>query len=91
MTAWMLSSVVALLVVNMPGRFVGWFGRIAGGLDLSLLAALFVPGIVYPALLYLYPEPRGVFGPDGPRGVPAANSEIALIVTRVACESMARP
>jgi purine-cytosine permease-like protein len=91
MTAWMLSSGVALLMVNMPGRFVGWLGHIAGGLDLSLLAALFVPAILYPALLYLYPEPRGVFGPDGPRGVPAANTEIAPIVMRVACESMARP
>jgi hypothetical protein len=56
-------------MVDMPGHFVGWLGRFAGDLDLSLLAALVLPAILYPALLHLAPEPRAVFGPEGPRGV----------------------
>ena len=34
-------------------------------------------------MLYLYPEPRAVFGPHGPRGVPATDSSIAPIVLRI--------
>jgi purine-cytosine permease-like protein len=78
--AWLLSAALALLMVNMPGHFVGWLGHIAGDLDLSLLAALVLPAILYPALLYLAPEPRAVFGPDGPRGVPSSASAIAPVV-----------
>jgi purine-cytosine permease-like protein len=80
MTAWLLSAALALLMVNMPGHFVGWLGRVAGDLDLSLLAALVLPAILYPALLYLSPEPRAVFGPMGPRGVPASAATIAPVV-----------
>jgi len=82
MSAWIVSAVLALMMVNMPGHFVGWLGRIAGDLDVSLLAALVLPAVLYPLLLYIYPEPRAVFGPDGPRGVPAANMPIAPIVSR---------
>jgi purine-cytosine permease-like protein len=82
LSAWLLSAAFALTMVNMPGHFVGWLGHIAGDLDVSLLAALVLPACLYPALLYLYPEPREVFGPDGPRSVPAINSPIAPIVNR---------
>ena len=81
--AWVLSALLALLMVNMPGHFVGWLGRIAGDLDLSLLAALILPALLYPALLYLAPEPRAVYGPLGPRGVPAADTAIAPVLDRV--------
>jgi purine-cytosine permease-like protein len=81
-TAWLLSAGLALLMVNMPGHFVGWLGRLAGDLDLSLLAALVLPAILYPVLLWMFPEPRAVFGPDGPRGVPAAATPIAPVVAR---------
>jgi hypothetical protein len=67
----------------MPGHFVGWLGFVAGDLDASLLAALGVPALLYPALLYLYPEPRAVFGPQGPRGVPSADSDVAPIAARI--------
>jgi purine-cytosine permease-like protein len=86
--AWIFSALLALLMVNMPGHFVGWLGRIAGDLDLSLLAALVLPALLYPALLYLFPEPRAVFGPLGPRGVPAADTAIAPVLDRI---SAARP
>jgi purine-cytosine permease-like protein len=82
-TAWLVSASIALLMVNMPGHFVGWLGHVAGDLDVSILAALVMPALLYPALLYLYPEPRAVFGPHGPRGVPSADSSIAPIVLRI--------
>jgi purine-cytosine permease-like protein len=81
--AWLLSAGLALLMVNMPGHFVGWLGRLAGDLDLSLLAALGLPAILYPALLWLAPEPSAVFGPEGPRGVPSADTPIAPVVDRL--------
>jgi purine-cytosine permease-like protein len=82
MTAWLLSATFALLTVNMPGHFVGWLGHVAGDLDVSLIAALGVPALIYPALLYLFPEPRAVFGPEGPRGVPSIDSSASPIVAR---------
>jgi purine-cytosine permease-like protein len=82
MTAWLLSASFALLLVNMPGHFVGWLGRFAGDLDLSLLAALVLPAILYPCLLLLFPEPRAVFGPGGPRCVRAREAAVAPIVAR---------
>ncbi len=82
MGAWLLSAALALLTVNIPGHFVGWLGHLAGGVDVSLLAALLLPAILYPALLYVAPEPRGVFGPAGPRGVPAQDRALAPVVAR---------
>lgn len=80
--AWLISSAAALTMVNMPGHFVGWLGHIAGELDVSLLAALVLPALLYPALLFLFPEPRGVFGPSGPRIVPAVDLPIATVMAR---------
>ncbi len=89
--AWLLSAALALLMVNMPGHFVGWLGHIAGELDLSLLAALVLPAILYPALLYIAPEPRAVFGPKGPRGVPASESSVIAPVVDRSGDVVARP
>ncbi len=82
MTAWMISSALALLMVDMPGHFVGWLGNVAGGVDISLLAALYLPALLYPALLYMFPEPRAVFGPLGPRGIRAVEMPLAPVVVR---------
>jgi purine-cytosine permease-like protein len=83
MVAWLVSASIALAMVNMPGHFVGWLGFVAGDWDASLLAALGVPALLYPALLHLYPEPRAVFGPKGSRGVPSADSDVAPIAARI--------
>jgi hypothetical protein len=48
-------------------------------LDLSLLAALVLPAILYPVCLAVFPEPRQVFGPDGPRWVRALDKPIAPV------------
>jgi len=82
MGAWLLSAALALLMVNIPGHFVGWLGSLAGGLDISLLAALVLPALLYPALLFIAPEPRGVFGPAGPRWVPTVERALAPVVQR---------
>ena len=79
MSAWILSSVLALSTVNIPGHFVGWLGQLAGGIDISLLAALILPAILYPVLLRIFPEPCAIFGPAGPRWVPCVNVPIAPI------------
>ena len=81
MVAWVVSAVIALLTVNSPGHFVGWLGRLMGDdLDVSLLAALILPALLYPVCLYCFPEPRGVFGPKGPHFVPAADTPLKPVV-----------
>lgn len=70
MTAWLLSALAALLFANTP-LLVGPLGNLAAGIDISLPVALATAAIVYPTALFLFPEPRSVFGPKGPRLVPA--------------------
>jgi purine-cytosine permease-like protein len=82
MAAWILSALVALLTVNMPGHFVGWLGRLAGGLDVSIVAALLLPALLYPLFLTLFPEPLAVYGPAGPRWGRAVDRPIAPVVPR---------
>jgi hypothetical protein len=84
MMAWLASASIALLMVNMPGHFVGWLGHVAGDLDVSLLAALLMPALLYPALLFVFPEPAAVFGPKGPRGVPSSHRPVAPVAARIA-------
>jgi purine-cytosine permease-like protein len=80
MIAWMVSSGLALLTVNSPGQFVGWLGNLAGGVDISLLAALVLPAVLYPLCLWIFPEPAGVFGPQGAWLAPVSSRAIAPIV-----------
>lgn len=82
MAAWILSAVAALLMVNIPGHFVGILAQVYGeDLDLSLLAALILPAILYPICLYLFPETRAVFGPRGSRWFRTVDAPIAPVVT----------
>lgn len=79
MSAWILSSLLALLTVNIPGHFVGWLGNLGKGVDLSLLVALVLPAILYPLCLKIFPEPQAIFGPAGPRWIGAADLPIAPV------------
>ena len=80
MTAWIVSALLALLMVDIPDHYVGPLARASGAdLDLSLLAALVLPAILYPLCLGVFPEPRAVFGPGGPRFVRASNASIAPV------------
>ena len=83
MTTWGIAGVLALLMVNIPGHFVGPLGNLAGGVDVSLIAALLLPALLYPALLLRFPEPRAVYGPEGPRLVRAVDTPVPPIVVRV--------
>jgi purine-cytosine permease-like protein len=80
MFAWTISSVLALLTVNIPGHFVGLLGNLAGDVDISLLAALILPAVLYPICLRLFPEARAVYGPLGPRLLPVCDLPIAPIL-----------
>jgi purine-cytosine permease-like protein len=79
MSAWVISSVAALLTVNIPGHFVGWLGNLAGGIDISLVVALLLPGLLYPACLVFFPEPKAIYGPAGTRFIPAVDLPLAPI------------
>ena len=75
MAAWIPSAVVGLLFANYPPLIVGPFTDAVGGVDVSLPVALLLAAVLYLGSLVLVPEPRYVFGPDGPRWVPSAPGE----------------
>ena len=74
MIAWVPAAVVGLLFANYPPLIEGPFRDAAGGVDLSLPVALLLAALLYLAALYVYPEPRYAFGPDGPRWVPVLDA-----------------
>ncbi|MDT5001159.1 MAG: hypothetical protein QOK12_3264, partial [Mycobacterium sp.] len=78
--AWLVSAVMSICFVNVPGQFVGPLGNLANGIDLSIPVGLGLAAVLYPVLLLAFPEPADAFGPDGPRAVPVgppANTPIA--------------
>ncbi|MFE8146751.1 cytosine permease [Brenneria goodwinii] len=61
--AWIPSAGAGLCLVNIPGQFVGPFGDLAGGIDVSLPVTLGLATLLYLALLRAFPEPPAVHGP----------------------------
>jgi cytosine/uracil/thiamine/allantoin permease len=80
MAAWIPAAVAGLLFANYPPLIEGPFRNAAGGVDLSLVVAIAGAAVLYVVLLYVFPEPRYVFGPDGPRWVPAKNAPTPAVV-----------
>jgi purine-cytosine permease-like protein len=80
MSAWIPAAVLGLLFANYPPLIEGPFRNAAGGVDISLPVALGVAAVLYLAMLFVVPEPRYVFGPDGPRWVPAREAEVPPVV-----------
>ena len=80
LTAWLVSAGLAVCFTNVPGQFVGPLASLAGPLDISLPLGLVLAAASYLTLLRVFPEPRGVFGPDGPRLVPASDRRVPEIV-----------
>lgn len=76
--AWIPAAAVALMMVNIPGQFVGPWGDWFSGVDVSLPLAMGLAGVLYVTLLVLFPEPRYVYGPEGPRWVNAVDGRTAL-------------
>ena len=74
MVAWIPAAVLGLLFANYPPLIEGPFRNVADGVDLSLLVAIGMAAVVYVVMLFVFPEPRYVFGPDGPRWVPSSDA-----------------
>ena len=71
MVAWIPAALLGLMFANYPPLIQGPWRDVAGGVDLSLIVAIGTAAVLYIGMLIVYPEPRYVFGPDGPRFVPA--------------------
>jgi purine-cytosine permease-like protein len=90
MAAWIPAAAVGLLFVNLPGQFEGPLRNVASdigisglaGVDISLLVAMVLSASLYVLFIALFPEPREVFGPDGPRWFRAAESKAQPIQLR---------
>ncbi|MDQ0646037.1 purine-cytosine permease-like protein [Microbacterium natoriense] len=72
LVAWIVAAIVGLCFVNLPGQIVGPLGNLAGGIDLSIPLGLGTALVLYPALLWIFPEPADAYGPEGPRFVRVA-------------------
>ncbi|WP_433363692.1 purine-cytosine permease family protein [Actinoplanes sp. CA-142083] len=80
MAAWIPSAIAGLLFANYPPLIEGPFRNVAGGVDISLLVSIGTAAVAYVCLIVVFPEPRYVFGPDGPRGVPSTDGPMPEIV-----------
>ncbi|MEV8022104.1 cytosine permease [Streptomyces sp. NPDC086554] len=83
MSAWWTGAVTGVLFTNIPGQFVGPGGDLTDGADISLPLGAAVAAIVHLLLLTAFPEPRAVYGPQGPRWVRAADTAVAPITDAV--------
>ncbi|MEV5313314.1 cytosine permease [Streptomyces sp. NPDC052610] len=79
MTAWWVAAAVGVLFTNIPGQFVGPLGGLAGGVDIGLPLSLAVAAVLFLTLLWLFPEPRAVYGPEGARLVRTAEVPVPPI------------
>ncbi len=80
MAAWIPAAIAGLLFANYPPLIEGPFRNAAGGVDISLPVAIGLAAVIYLAMLFIAPEPRYVFGPEGPRWVPSREAEIPAVV-----------
>ena len=69
---------------------IGPLGKLANGIDLSIPVGLGLAAVLYPVLLYVFPEPSDAFGPDGPRFVPAGPAANTLITSMDKPESTSK-
>jgi purine-cytosine permease-like protein len=75
--AWLAAAGLGLQFAYFPPVIVGPLSSaVAGGIDVSLPVAIVVAAVVYLAALFLFPEPRYVFGPRGPWLVPCDESAV---------------
>lgn len=74
--AWVAAAASGLLFAYYPPLLTGPLSAaVAGGIDVSLPVAIVVAAVVYLAALFLFPEPRYVFGPRGPWLVPCREEQ----------------
>ncbi len=79
MAAWLPAALVGLFFVNIPEQFEGplrsTFGGRLEGVDVSLAVVILLAAVLYILLELLFPEPREVYGPEGPRLFRAAEGK----------------
>ena len=79
LAAWIPAALVGVLFVNIPEQFEGplrtTFGGILEGVDVSLAVVIVLAAVLYIAFELLFPEPREVYGPEGPRLFRAAEGK----------------
>jgi purine-cytosine permease-like protein len=80
MAAWVPAAIAGLLFANYPPLIEGPFRNAAGGVDISLPVAIGLAAVIYLAMLFAAPEPRYVFGPEGPRWVPTRDAPVPGVV-----------
>ena len=80
MVAWIASAALGLAFAFYPPVIVGPFNELAGGVDISLLVAIVSAAVLYLGALMLFPEPKYVFPPEGPRGVPEKDAPMPPVV-----------
>jgi purine-cytosine permease-like protein len=69
LSAWATGATSGLLFASVPGEFAGPLSTWAGGFDISVPVSLLTGGVLYPVLLWVFPEPDAVYGPLGRRFV----------------------
>ncbi len=79
MAAWIPAALVGLFFVNIPEQFEGplrnTFGGNLEGVDVSLALVIILAAVLYTLLELLFPEPREVYGTEGPRLFRAADGK----------------
>ncbi|ENV07536.1 hypothetical protein F966_03393 [Acinetobacter higginsii] len=59
--AWIPSALIGLCFVHLPDQFIGIWGHLFNGLDLSLPISITLAALLYISLLKLFPEPSTVY------------------------------
>ncbi|UNB50813.1 cytosine permease [Mycolicibacterium sp. YH-1] len=72
LSAWIIGCVLGLLTANTP-LITGPLNPLFAGVDVSFFFTFVVTGVVFYALLVVFPEPRYVHGSQGPRWVPVTD------------------
>jgi purine-cytosine permease-like protein len=79
LAAWIPAALVGVFFVNIPEQFEGplrnTFGGQLEGVDVSLAVVIILAAVLYIAFELLFPEPREVYGPEGPRLFRAAEDK----------------
>lgn len=74
--AWLVSAVLGLQFAFFPPLLEGPLSAaVGGGVDVSLPVAILASGVLYLTALFVFPEPRYVFGPRGPWLVPCREDD----------------
>jgi purine-cytosine permease-like protein len=78
MGAWIPAGCAGPMFANTP-LIAGPWNDAVGGVGISLPVTPATAALLYVLLLLVFPEPRAVFGPEGPRPVPCRDVDVAPV------------